>query len=106
MNDLSSTLLVDVVSNQIISTQVLSIQALSNPLLANDDSSNTDLSSERWFQLCQLATIEHDSEKILALAAEINRLLQEKEDAFDANLVGASLGSISQRYARTDEISC
>jgi hypothetical protein len=34
---------------------------------------------ERWFQLCELAAKEQDSEKLLALVFEINRLLEEKE---------------------------
>ena len=35
---------------------------------------------ERWFQLAQLAAVEQDPKKLLALTQEINRLLEEKED--------------------------
>ncbi len=34
---------------------------------------------ERWFQLCQLAAVEQDSAKLLALITEINQLLEAKE---------------------------
>jgi hypothetical protein len=34
---------------------------------------------ERWFQLAQLAAVEQDPEKLIALVQEINRLLDEKE---------------------------
>jgi len=35
--------------------------------------------TERWFQLCQLAAIEQDPEKLLLLIKEINELLEAKE---------------------------
>jgi hypothetical protein len=34
---------------------------------------------ERWEELCRQAAVEKDPKKLLELAAEINRLLQEKE---------------------------
>ena len=34
---------------------------------------------EQWKQLCELAAIEQDPERLLALVKEINRLLDEKE---------------------------
>ena len=34
---------------------------------------------EQWRQLCELAAVEQDPEKLLALVKEINRLLDEKE---------------------------
>ena len=34
---------------------------------------------EQWRRLCELAAIEQDSEKLLALVKEINRLFEEKE---------------------------
>lgn len=34
---------------------------------------------ELWYQLCQLATIEQDPDKLLELVREIDRLLAEKE---------------------------
>ena len=34
---------------------------------------------ERWKQLCERAAIEQDADKLLELAQEISRLLDEKE---------------------------
>ena len=34
---------------------------------------------EEWLQLCELAANEQDSEKLLALVKQINRLLDEKD---------------------------
>jgi len=34
---------------------------------------------ERWMELCAQAAVEQDPEKLLALVAEINKLLEEKE---------------------------
>ena len=34
---------------------------------------------EEWVQLCELAANEQDSEKLLALVKQINRLLDEKD---------------------------
>jgi len=34
---------------------------------------------EQWRQLCELAAVEQDPEKLLALVKEINRLLDVKE---------------------------
>jgi hypothetical protein len=33
---------------------------------------------ERWMELCEQAATEQDSAKLLALVAEINKLLEEK----------------------------
>jgi hypothetical protein len=35
---------------------------------------------ERWMELCALAAVERDPEKLLALVEEIDRLLQERQD--------------------------
>ena len=35
--------------------------------------------TERWFQLCQQASVEQDPDKLLALIKEINDLLDAKE---------------------------
>jgi hypothetical protein len=35
---------------------------------------------ERWQELCRQAATEQDPKKLLELTAEINRLLQEKEN--------------------------
>jgi hypothetical protein len=37
--------------------------------------------NERWYQLCQLAAVELDSEKLMKLVAEVNLLLEAKEVA-------------------------
>lgn len=34
---------------------------------------------ERWMELCEKAALEQDPGKLLALVAEINELLEEKE---------------------------
>ena len=34
---------------------------------------------EEWMQICEQAAIEQDSEKLMALVTEINRMLDEKE---------------------------
>ena len=40
-----------------------------------------DETKERWYQLCQLAAVERDPERLVALAQEISRLLEEKEES-------------------------
>jgi hypothetical protein len=35
---------------------------------------------EEWMQMCERAAIEQDSEKLMALINEINRMLEEKEE--------------------------
>ena len=34
---------------------------------------------ERWMNLCEQAAVEQDTQKLLVLIQEINRLLEEKE---------------------------
>lgn len=36
--------------------------------------------NERWKELCEQATVENDTDKLLDLVSEINRLLEEKHD--------------------------
>ena len=38
-----------------------------------------DHTKERWFQLCQLASVEQDPVKLVALVTEINQLLEAEE---------------------------
>jgi len=38
-----------------------------------------DLTKERWFQLCQLAAVEQDPAKLIALVTEVNQLLEAEE---------------------------
>jgi hypothetical protein len=37
--------------------------------------------NERWYQLCQLAAVEPDPEKLMTLVTEVNLLLEAKESA-------------------------
>jgi hypothetical protein len=53
---------------------------------------------ERWFQLAQLAAVEQDPEKLIALVQEINRLLDEKEERLNQRRRGA--GSIQPYKSR------
>ena len=39
---------------------------------------------EEWLQLCELAANEQDPAKLMKLIAEIDRLLQEKEQRLEA----------------------
>ena len=45
---------------------------------------------ERWQELCKLAAVEQDSEKLLALVQEINRLLDDKRNRLLNKQSGAS----------------
>jgi hypothetical protein len=40
-----------------------------------------DPDTERWRQLCEMASKEPDSKKLLALVEEINRLLETKRNS-------------------------
>jgi hypothetical protein len=35
---------------------------------------------EHWMEVCERASVEQDSEKLMALVKEINRMLDEQED--------------------------
>jgi len=37
---------------------------------------------ERWVELCELARMEQDPKKFMALIKEINRLLEERQQRF------------------------
>ena len=51
---------------------------------------NSD-SKERWMQLCEQAAVEQDPRKLLELVAEINRVLEKREDRLkDGNLSTSS----------------
>jgi hypothetical protein len=45
---------------------------------------------EHWMELCEMASVEQDSQKLLAMVQEINRMLDEKEDRLkrQANTAG------------------
>jgi len=57
-----------------------------------------DRTKERWFQLCQLAAVEQDSEKLMALITEIGSLLEAKETKLRENRSGQS-----QKWAEPSE---
>lgn len=40
---------------------------------------------ERWVQLCELAAVEQDREKLMAILKEVDRLLSEDENRRKAN---------------------
>jgi hypothetical protein len=40
---------------------------------------------ERWWELCEQAANEQDTEKLFALAKEIHRLLEEQESRLKRN---------------------
>jgi hypothetical protein len=48
---------------------------------------------ERWFQLCQLASVEQDSERLIKLAEEIAKLLEEREERLKEKRSGAGASS-------------
>ena len=37
-----------------------------------------------WTQLCELAAVEQDSERLMTLVDEINRMLEEKEQGLES----------------------
>jgi hypothetical protein len=45
---------------------------------------------ERWIQLCELASREQDPERLSRLVAEINRLLDEKDQSLNMARDGSS----------------
>jgi hypothetical protein len=45
---------------------------------------------ERWMELCQQAAVEQNSEKLMELVKEINRLLEEKEDRLKKQRSGSA----------------
>lgn len=49
--------------------------------------------AERWRKLCEQAASEQDSERLLELAKEINRLLEEKEERLKKAQRGTEEGS-------------
>jgi hypothetical protein len=62
----------------------------------------------RWFQLAQLASVEYDHEKLLALIKEINRLLDEEEKRIRLTLKSAesNLEKMDQHRRANARLSC
>ncbi len=40
---------------------------------------------KHWMEFCERAAVEQDPKKLILLAQEINRLLQEKQDRINGN---------------------
>jgi len=65
--------------------------------------------TERWYVLCQLASVEQDSDKLIALIKEINRLLDEKEQRLKQKCTGpgaASPGSAKRAASSMTDPMC
>jgi len=60
-----------------------------------------DHTKERWYQLCQLAAIEQDTEKLLVLMTEINRLLTARET--ERNKKGTRQSEAWKQIAESDK---
>ena len=59
---------------------------------------------ERWQELCELAAVEQDSEKLLALVQEINRLLDDKRNRLLNKRLGASESKTESDGDRRNEV--
>jgi len=59
---------------------------------------------ERWQELCKLAAVEQDSEKLLALVQEINRLLDDKRNRLLNKPLGASESKTESDGDRRNEV--
>jgi len=59
---------------------------------------------ERWQELCKLAAVEQDSEKLLALVQEINRLLDDKRNRLLNKPLGASESKTESDVDRRNEV--
>jgi len=46
---------------------------------------------ERWMELCEQAAVESDSQKLMALISEINRMLDSKMEQQDEPRAGFSV---------------
>lgn len=53
-------------------------------------------SKERWEQLCEQAAVEQNSERLLQLTKEINRLLLEKEERLKKSRSGVSESALGK----------
>ena len=58
---------------------------------------------ERWQELCELAAVEQDSEKLLALVQEINRLLDDKRNRLLNKQSGATESKTESDIGRINE---
>jgi hypothetical protein len=59
---------------------------------------------ERWQELCKLAAVEQDSEKLLALVQEINRLLDDKRNRLLNKQLEASESKTESDGDRRNEV--
>jgi hypothetical protein len=56
---------------------------------------------ERWMTLCEQAAVEQDTQKLMALIQEINRLLEEKEQRLHRQQESRKRGSPQQSFLGT-----
>ncbi|HEY6183545.1 MAG TPA: hypothetical protein VIW67_14955 [Terriglobales bacterium] len=56
-----------------------------------------DAAGERWKQLCAQAAVEQDPERLVELANEISRLLEEKDRRLKGFKPEADCNSVSQK---------
>lgn len=59
---------------------------------------------ERWRQLCEQASVEQDSEKLLELVKQINLLLDEKEQRLKRSTTEASKSVSAMNIAGLGEL--
>ena len=51
-----------------------------------------EITKERWMELCEQAAVESDSQKLMALISEINRMLDSKMEEQHDPRAGFSVG--------------
>ena len=61
---------------------------------------NVTKKNERWYVLCQQASVERDPAKLLALVTEINNLLEEKERSRESVDASWSLAADHESFMR------
>jgi hypothetical protein len=59
-------------------------ESTANQVLQKRETLFTMQKNQRWRELCALAAVEQDSEKLMALVAEITRLFDEEQAARNA----------------------
>jgi len=60
--------------------------------------------NQRWRELCALAAVEQDAEKLLALVAEISRLFDEEQATCNANPDSSNSPGEDRSASQKDEL--
>ena len=60
---------------------------------------------EEWIQMCEQAAIEQDSEKLMALITEINRMLDEKEQRLNIVRMRRTASNAGRGHGNTPLLS-